>query len=178
MLLGNYTNVHYQSLVPLHNTFYHEYLQNRTPAEKETENTTTDEFVYMNDGQTVVFRSVDAEKLKCPACGKSFQRLISHITNKSCNIVKMNIEINELTIQMKAYKEGFRMEQSRKWKRKSREKLRGEKGEDFKKEEQNNQKRKSQAKLKDERGKEAVMKDQNNRKMKSQANLRKRKGSQ
>ena len=94
LLLGNYTNLHYQSLVPLNKTFHHEYQQTRTPAEEETENTTTDDFVYVNDGQTVVFHSVDAEKLKCPACRKSFQRLISHITNKSCNIVKMIVDIN------------------------------------------------------------------------------------
>ena len=161
----------------MNKTFHHQDQHNRT-AEKEMEKTTADDFVYINDGQTVVFYSVDAEKLRCPACGKSFQRLISHITSKYCNILKMNIDINELTNQMKAYKEGFRVEQSRKRKRKSREKLREEKGENITKAEQNNLKRKSQAKLMDERGQEAVKKDQNKHKMKSQANLREMKGSQ
>jgi hypothetical protein len=73
----------------------------------------------------------------------------------------MNIDINELTIQMKAYKEGFRMEQSRKWKRKSREKLRGEKGEDITNAEQNNLKRTSQANLREVKASQEFKENQN-----------------
>ena len=73
LLLGNYTNVHYQSLVPLNTTLHHEDQPNRMPEEKETESTTQDDFIFMNNGQTLVFQSLQSDKLQCPVCGKCFQ---------------------------------------------------------------------------------------------------------
>ena len=91
LLLGNYTNVHYQSLLPLNITFDHEHQPSRSSEENEKENTTKDDFVYMNKGQNLVFQSIETDKLQCPVCGKSLQRLINHITSKSCNIKKWTL---------------------------------------------------------------------------------------
>ena len=45
LLLGNYTNVHYQSLVPLNTTLHHEHQPNRMTEEIEKGITTKDDFV-------------------------------------------------------------------------------------------------------------------------------------
>ena len=69
---------------------------------------------------------METDKLQCPVCGKSFQRLMNHITSKACNIYKMNMDINELRNQLQAFKEGFRLEKCRKWKQKWRSREREE----------------------------------------------------
>ena len=150
LLIGNYTNVHYQSLLPLSLIINQPY---KLAKENKQENTKKEDFVYMNNGQTVVFQSIETDKLKCPTCGKSFQRLMNHISSKSCIINQRINDINELSNQLKAFKEGFRLEKSRKWKQNLRSKERDKKGEELYRAEQNNAKKKSRAKLKEEREK-------------------------
>ena len=123
---------------------------NQVDHQKKMKKTITkkDDFVYLNKGQNLVFQSKETDKLQCPVCGKSFQRLMNHITSKSCNINKMDIDINELITQLKAFKEGFRLEKSRKWKQKWRGKVIEEKGEEMYRTEQNNLRRKNRANTK------------------------------
>ena len=104
LLLANYTNVHYQSLLPLNITSDHGHQPSRSSEENHTDNSRKEDFVYINKGQTLAFQSIEADKLQCPVCGKSFQRLMNHITSKACNIYKMNMDINELRNQLQAFK--------------------------------------------------------------------------
>ena len=204
ILIGNYTNVHYQSIIPLNMDLKFDQQPIMTSEENEAyiENIKKDEFVYIYGGLTLVFHSVETNKLECPVCGKSFQRLISHITSKTCRIASMNIDIEEMTNQLNAFKEGFRLEKNRKRQKKWRENLQKENNGETIKTLQNNQKKKSRAKSKDERGSQIINEeqskhrkkshakcleekgsmvikdDQNKRKMKSQANLKEVRGAQ
>ena len=154
ILLGNYTNVHYQPLLPLskYMRIQHQPRKRTSAEDNETdENSTADDFIYMHNGVQITFPNL-SEKLQCPFCSESFIRLASHIASKKCNISKLNIDITELTSQLNSFTEGFRLEMGRKRKQKSRIKLREEKGTEVIKAEQNKQIQKSRKKLREEKG--------------------------
>jgi hypothetical protein len=179
LLLGNYTNVHYQSLVPLYKNMNMQYQPKRRTlgVEKENnENSKTDDFIYMHNGEQIIFHSLDTEKLQCPFCSESFQRLVSHVASKKCRISKSNIDRLEFTSQLNSFREGFRLELGRKRKQKSQTKLREEKGTEVIKAEQNQRKLKSRTGLREEKGTEVNKTEQNKSKMKSRTKLREEKG--
>jgi hypothetical protein len=169
LLLGNYTNVHYQSLLPLKMNVQYRPQTNlaRTSGEKKEkiDIAETDDFIYMHNGEKVIFPTVEREKLQCPSCGKLFQRPVSHINSKTCNIANLNIDMKEFTNQLHSFREGFRLEKGRKRQQSWRVKVRAEKGSQVIKEEQNKCKLKSQAKLKELKGSQVIKEEQNKRKL-------------
>ena len=147
LLVGNYTNVHYQSLLPVTNII--EPQENKSTQDPgDSIVSIKDEFIYLHRGVQITFPEFKDEKLQCPFCDKSFSRITSHVTSQQCTISKSNIDLKEYAIQLSSYREGFRLEMGRK------------------------HKKKSQAKLIEERGKYTAKKEQNERKAKSQANLK------
>ena len=88
-----------------------------------------------------------------------------------CKISKLNFDSKDFADQLKAFRDGFRLQNIRKRKQKSRAKLTEEKGIEKYNEEIRNQKRKSRAKLA-EKGKE----NQSRWKHKSRNKLRVEKG--
>ena len=173
LLLGNYTNVHYQSLLPLsqNNTvpkFKNKEQKSKSDGSYNEEmsktGATQDDYIYIHKGEQILFKGLENEKLQCPFCCSAFQRILSHIASKKCNISSLEIDTVEFTSQLKSYREGFRIEVGRRQKQKSRAKLLIERGHEAIREDQNKWKQKSQAFLVTERGKEAIKKDQVDRK--------------
>ena len=87
-----------------------------------------EDFVYIQSGETVAFKSINNSKFECPACKKQFERILKHITEGKCKITKSKFDHNEFRNQHDAFKEGFRLEMRRNRKRKSRAKLIQERG--------------------------------------------------
>ena len=113
-------------------------------VEKENkENEKTDDFIYMNNGEQIIFPSLDNEKLQCPFCRESFLQIVRHIASKKCNISKSNIDITEFKSQLNSFRDGFRIEMGRKIKQKNRVKLREEKGSEVIKAKHNKHRKKS-----------------------------------
>ena len=166
LILGNYTNVHYQSLLPIDNKV------NESQSLQNVEDYINDKniFIYLNDENIITFSSFDNGKLQCPFCQKIFTRIISHITSQQCTISKAGIQIEEFTKELESFREGFRLEMGRKRKQKSRVKLNDERGKDTMKKVENQWKKKSMANLIEKRGKDTVKYEQNQRKEKSMAN--------
>ena len=171
MLLGNYTNVHYQSLLPL----YKNKIQSSkkvSETEMNAENDSKrDDYIFIHNGDQIVFLSKENENLQCPFCYKAFQKIVNHLRNMKCEISKLNIDTVEFTSQLNSYKEGFRLEFGRRWKQKSRTKLTKERGEKAMKDDDKKHKTKNRAKGLVERGKEAINKEQALWKMKSREKL-------
>ena len=147
LLLGNYTNVHYQSLIPLSNSKNNTQRKTRSSErEMKKENySKQDDYVYVHEGEQITFLTLENEKLKCPLCKEAFQKIVNHLCSKKCNISKLNIDTTEFTTQLKSYREGFRVEvgrhrcqkskdDARKRKQKSRDKLTAERGKEVMKE--------------------------------------------
>ena len=134
LLLGNYTNVHYQSLLPVTNiTKPQENKSSQDPVDSIV--SIKDEFIYLHRGVQITFPKFKDEKLQCPFCDKSFSRITSHVNSKQCNISKSNIDLKEFAIQFSSFIEGFRLELGRKRKQKSQAKLIVDRGEDARKKE-------------------------------------------
>ena len=129
MLVGNYTNVHYQSLIPINNGL--DMKDNKPYQESDQESGFLQEsFIYSYNGVQITFPKLHDEKFQCPFCKKNFSRIMSHVNSQQCTISKSNIAIEEFGIQLSAFKEGFRLEMGRKRKQKSRMKLIMERGKD------------------------------------------------
>ena len=171
MLLGNYTNVHYQSILPLSKNKIQS-SKKVSETERNAENDSKqDDYVYIHNGDQIKFPSKENENLQCPFCCKAFQKIGNHLRNMKCEISKLNIDTVEFTSQFNSYKEGFRLEISRRRKQKSRTKLTKEKGEKAMKDDDTKRKQKSQEKLTKERGEKAMKEDDKKRKQKSQEKL-------
>ena len=113
LLLGNYSNVHYQSLLPLTMGLNIRNNPSESNFEERNENTPseeTDDFIFMQNRNKVIFHSLKDNKLQCPFCNESFSRLVSHATSNKCNISKLNIDIKEFANQLNSFKDGFRLE--------------------------------------------------------------------
>ena len=112
LLIGNYTNVHYQSLLPLSN--YEKKIQKETRSLESKMNnqqdSKQDDYLYIHEGEQITFLGLENEKLQCPFCNKAFQRIDKHMDSKKCNISKQNIDATEFSSQLKAFRDGFRIE--------------------------------------------------------------------
>jgi hypothetical protein len=139
LLLGNYTNVHYQSLLPLSLS----YESRKRPTEQNTDKDSKDDFIYLHRGESLTFPVQNDEKIQCPFCNNSFSRIKSHISSQQCIISKANIDLEQFAVQFDSYREGFRLEMGEKRKQKSRSNLIDEKGKYTAKKEQNEWKMKS-----------------------------------
>ena len=113
LLIGNYSNVHYQSLLPLTMGLNIRNNPSESNFEERNENTPseeTDDFIFMQNRNKVIFHSLKDNKFQCPFCNESFSRLVGHASSNKCNISKLNIDIKEFTTQLNSFKEGFRLE--------------------------------------------------------------------
>ena len=131
LFLGYYTNVHYQSLLPIYNFTNKKQDSNSEGSFKEDNGKTEekqDDFIYVHRGEQIIFQSLANEKLQCPFCHVVFQRIVNHLASKKCNISSIKIETEEFTSKLKSYRDGFRLEVGRRQKLKSRGKLIREKG--------------------------------------------------
>ena len=73
MLLGNYTNIHYQSLIP-HQMAPKSGLNHTSTESNETqEEIKRKEFVYIQNGEKICFKTFE-EKFECPFCKVKFAR--------------------------------------------------------------------------------------------------------
>ena len=161
LLIGNYTNVHFQSLLPNHVSAdlvkEHKAKQNIVTLEEQVD----EDFIYIKKDTIITFKSQEITKLQCPFCKQLFPNIIKHITSKNCRIHQANIDRDEFKNQLDSFKEGYRMEMSRKRKQKSMAKIRAEKGPEIIKAQHNEHVRKSRAKLKAENGPEITKAEQN-----------------
>ena len=92
ILLGNYTNVHYQSL--LVDQGGNEQIIDEEPTNtkihaKESDNEIRNEdFVYIQSGEIVTFKSISNGKFECPGCKKHFASILKHINGGRCKVTK------------------------------------------------------------------------------------------
>ena len=121
LLLGNYTNVHYQSLLIEYepNTSGNEQVSSQTVSQEQK----TEEFIFVQNDQAVTFSYFEGGKYQCPFCRQLFTSIIKHLNSQKCTINQLQIDINEFRSQLDSFREGFRLDMSRKQKQKSRAKL-------------------------------------------------------
>ena len=175
ILIGNYTNIHYQSLLPTKDIL--DSKANKPNQKMEQEPVVNqDNFIYSYKGVQIIFSKNEEAKFQCPFCNRLFSRILSHVSNQQCSISQSNIDIEEFESQLSAFKEGFRLEMGRRRKQKSQAKLILERGKDTMMKNQNNRKTKSDAKMKETRGEETFKRDQNERKTKSRAEIKQERG--
>ena len=96
LIIGNYTNVHYQSLLPKLETLNQEKEQkprNSNPTPNEQKN---DDFIFLHNGDTIIFRILEKVKFQCPYCKNLLIRIVKHINNQSCKIIEVNIDMQDL----------------------------------------------------------------------------------
>ena len=175
LLLGNYTNVHYQSLLPRIMT-----AEKRQEPKHETiiQDEKSEDFIFIQKDKTVTFPTSETGKLQCPFCRELFTSISKHINSHKCVIHQLHIDKKEFIDQLDSFREGYRLEMSRKRHRKSRAKLREEKGPAVIKAEQNRNRQKNRVKLREEKGPEVIKAEQNRVKQHSRANIREEKGSE
>ena len=125
LLLGNYTNVHYQSLLPgqivsLQEKKHESYsLKQSIPKTntKEPENSQEgkrDDFIFRQGKLEITFKSLDMNKWQCSFCKQVITKLGQHISNKSCPIVELKLDKAEFTSQLGSFREGYRLDMTRK----------------------------------------------------------------
>ena len=114
MLIGNYTNVHFQSLLQNGTTLKQEEKPESIDIEVNEEELKTDDFIYRHNKEKIVFQTFDSGKFECSYCKKIFTRIVTHINCKNCQIFQINIDIDEFRSQINQFKEGFRLELGRK----------------------------------------------------------------
>ena len=188
ILIGNYTNVHYQSLLPLINESNEKqehqskcliskknHIGKKKPSQNESEQ---NNFTFIHGEDKILFSKLVNEKFLCPFCGVTFERLVTHIASKKCKIKTLNIDASEFKKQLNSFREGFILEMSRTRKEKHLAKKMEEKGKDIIKAEQNRWKLKSRTKLKENKGTEVIKAEQNKWKVKSRKKLREEKGTE
>ena len=91
LLVGNYTNVHYQSLLPKNGTLKQEQEQAPRQIIPAQDNQKTDDFIYVQNGDQFTFKTLDNRNFQCPHCEKLFTRIVTHINNPNCEISRSNI---------------------------------------------------------------------------------------
>ena len=106
LLMGNYTNVHYQSLLPgqivnLHEKKNESHLLKRSISKtnsKEPENSqeeNRDDFIFRQGKLEIAFKSLGMSKWQCPFCQQVITKLGQHINNKSCPIAEFKLDKTE-----------------------------------------------------------------------------------
>ena len=122
LILGNYTNVHYQSLVPLANFGTSIPIETEIPIkEVDTADSNKDNFVYLHNGRQLTFIRQESEKLLCPFCQEVFQRICNHIGSSKCKISSLKIDQKDFADQINSFREGFRLQIKRQRNQKRRE---------------------------------------------------------
>ena len=175
LLLGNYTNVHYQSLLPIHGIMGSGNEQ-KSRLQTVSQEQKTEDFIFIQNDKKVTFRVLEAGKFQCPFCSQVFISIVKHLNNQNCNIYQLHIDTTEFKAQLDLFREGFRLDMSRKRKQKSRAKLLQEKGPEVVNLEHSRQAQKSRAKLLEEKGPEVIKVEQLRQKQKSRAKLLEEKG--
>ena len=107
LLLGNYTNIHYQSLLPgqicnSQNKKYESHLLKQIISDtniKEPANSQEgkrDDFIFRHGKLEITFKSLDMSKWQCPFCKQVITKLGRHVNNKSCPIVDIKLDKNRI----------------------------------------------------------------------------------
>ena len=129
LILGNYTNVHYQSLIPHDHqgetsirTQKHDPTNQIIPEEEKKE-----EFIFVQNGMTLIFKRVQLGRFECPICNQEQSSIGNHIKKPGCKIQNLQIDRIQFDRQLESFKEGFRLQMNRRRKQKSRAKLLEEK---------------------------------------------------
>ena len=75
LILGNYTNVHYQSLIPHKQEGQSTANINKQEGAEKTllEEAKKDEFIFLQDGMTIIFKSSQIMRFTCPFCNKELR---------------------------------------------------------------------------------------------------------
>ena len=68
----------------------------------------------MENDKAITFIILEGSKFQCPFCKQLFLSIKKHIGNKNCKINQLNIGINKFKSQLDSFREGFRLELSRK----------------------------------------------------------------
>ena len=137
-----------------------------------------DDFIFRQGKLEITFKSLDMSKWQCPFCKEVVTKLGQHINNKRCPIVELNLDKTEFTSQLGSFREGYRLDMSRKRKQRSRANQLIQKGPEIMKAEINQQKQKSRVKLVKEKGLEVIKAEINEQKQISRMKLIKEKGSE
>ena len=174
ILIGNYTNVHYQSL--LNDNRHKEKDNDKKSSNKEQGIQQNDDFTYIQDRKIKCFQTFNNGKIMCPDCNNIFISIIKHLQNPSCQISQFKIDSKEFKSQYESFKEGYRLEMARKRKIKSRLKLKEEKGLEEVRKADNDNKAKSRSNLIEKMGLEKVRKVERDSKAKSRVNQQNKKG--
>ena len=118
ILLGNYTNVHYQSIIPNQITLKPKIDQTSKVSDEKEEEMKNNDFVSIQKGEKIRFKTFE-EKFQCPFCKQIFSRIVTHVKSNNCKILEKNIELKEFKAQINSFKEGYKLELWRKWKKRS-----------------------------------------------------------
>ena len=103
LLLGNYTNVHYQSIL-IDQSENERSGQEESHKESKLKEKENKDFVYIQNEEKVVLKSIGYGKFECPVCKKYFTSILKHITVGKCKILKYDMDLNEFRNQHGAFK--------------------------------------------------------------------------
>ena len=136
----------------------------------------SEDLIFILGDRRIIFKSPEMGKLQCPFCNQLFTTIGKHINNQKCKISKLKLDSKELLSQLNSFKEGFRLEMSKRRKQRSMAKLLAEKGPEVIKAEKKIINLKSRAKLREEKGPEVIKAEIKKVKQKSKAKLKEEKG--
>ena len=97
ILIGNYTNVHYQSL--LNDNRHKEKDNDKKSSIKEQGNEQNDDFTYIQNRKRKCFQTFKNGKIMCPDCKNIFTSILKHLQNPSCQISLSKIDSKEFKSQ-------------------------------------------------------------------------------
>ena len=93
LLIGNYTNVHFQSLLPKHGSLSQEKKQQQKNVIEIQDRKKDEDFLFIHHGKRIIFRILEGGKFQCPYCEKLFTIILKHMSNKNCKISQSNIDL-------------------------------------------------------------------------------------
>ena len=146
LIIGNYTNIHYQSLLPITSNLrlyevkdpdHSKGKTETTEVNGKSQETISDAFIYVQSGEQITFCVIEDRKFQCRYCLKSIVQISTHTSSKNCKIHNMITDKKEFASQYQSYKDGFRLKRNRNEKMKSDTKLRVERGDQQVKKSQN-----------------------------------------
>ena len=95
LILGNYTNVHYQSLIPNHHpgagTLKTKKSQD-TVMQTFPDEENKEEFIFIQDGKTIIFKRLHLGRFECPFCNQEQFSIGNHIKSPGCKIHELQID--------------------------------------------------------------------------------------
>ena len=176
ILVGNYTNVHYQSLLNDHHHIDKGSNKNKKTNPDQENPQYSNDFIYYQNGPTITFRIQGEGTYECPYCKQVFKSILMHINRKTCLITKSILDISEFRNQYDSFKEGFKLEMGRKRKQKSRSNQIEKKGLEQVRNEEAKRKEKSKSNQIAKKGLAQVRNEETKRKEKSRSNQIEKKG--